>query len=51
MKKKGYNIVDSLTTEINSTNVYGKDFISKYGKYFDLSKQIDGEVFFRDMTP
>lgn len=51
MKKKGYNIVDSLTTEIDGTNVFGKDFISKYGKYFNLSKQINGNVLFKDMTP
>lgn len=51
MKKKGYNIVDSLTTEIDGTNVFSKDFISKYGKYFNLSKQIDGKVLFKDMTP
>ena len=40
----------SVTTKINGTNVFGKNFDSKYKKYFGKPNE-DGEVKFSDMTP
>lgn len=40
----------SVTTRINGTNIFGKNFDSKYKKYFGEANE-DGEVSFLDMAP
>lgn len=49
-KHKRLQTLPSATTKINGTNVFGKNFDSKYKKYFGEPNE-DGVVSFLDMTP